>query len=371
MLIYYLWVNEMTAKEKVYLLKNINEKDFLIKRVNDYTLRFVQKGSCYDYYFSCPIYGQDGELINLEFKKKVTGELVYSGYNLKIYFQSNGDLIFEQESGVFTVKVMDKKFSTLFDGKLFFENCVIEPTYNGVIIKHKGEKCRFKIETDSKKSIEDKGGTVLLSGNHMDTFAMIIGLVGYADGKVTECSPHIQCYSEKEFYINVCCPNAAEISFEICAYCPKFIADTVVKQGDQNFSGPFSGVCCSYKDEEKRLLFRPTNILMHYLKNGQNNKITLYLPRLYGEKFVVRKLLNSWCSFRTTWQECPMYEDRTLDCMIEGDKITLDLTKEYGKNVVTGYGFMLKRKSEIEHIAVSTGDSLYFPYIIETKKQEV
>ena len=175
----------------------------------------------------------------------------------------------------------------------------------------------------------------------------------------------------KEFYINVCCPNAAEISFEICAYCPKFIADTVVKQGDQNFSGPFSGVCCSYKDEEKRLLFRPTNTLMHYLKNGQNNKITLYLPRLYGEKFVVRKLLNSWCSFRTTWQECPMYEDRTLDCMIEGDKITLDLTKEYGKNVVTGYGFMLQRKSEIEHIAVSTGDSLYFPYIIETKKQEV
>ena len=72
----------------------------------------------------------------------------------------------------------------LSDGKLIFENCIIEPTYNGVMIKHKGEECRFKIETDNEKRIEDKEGTVLLSGDHMDTFAMITGLVGFVGGKV-------------------------------------------------------------------------------------------------------------------------------------------------------------------------------------------
>lgn len=51
--------------------------------------------------------------------------------------------------------------------------------------------------------------------------------------------------------------------------------------------------------------------------------------------------------------------------------ITIDLTQEYGKNAVTGYGFMLRRQSDGEHIAVSTGDSLYFPYIIEIKQKEV
>ena len=89
--------------------------------------------------------------------------------------------------------------------------------------------------------------------------------------------------------------------------------------------------------------------------------------KLYGEKFVINKLLNSWCSFRTTWQDCPMYEDRALRYTSDGNNITIDLTQEYGKNAVAGYGFMLRRQSEGEHIAVSTGDSLYFPYIIEIK----
>ncbi|MFR3549784.1 MAG: hypothetical protein ACLTTW_06005 [Coprobacter sp.] len=309
----------------------------------------------------------DGELIDLEFRRKESGDLVYCGYNLKIYLQTNGELIFEQECGIFKVKLIDRKFLTLSDGKLIFENCIIEPTYNGVMIKHKGEECRFKIETDNEKRIEDKEGTVLLSGDHMDTFAMITGLVGFVGGKVIECRPRVQRYSKIEFYINVCSPNATDISFEISAYCPKFISDTVIKQEDCNFSGPFSGICCSYKDKEKRLLFRPTNTLTRYLKNEQNKSIVLYLPKLYGEKFVINKLLNSWCSFRTTWQDCPMYEDRALRYTSDGNNITIDLTQEYGKNAVAGYGFMLRRQSEGEHIAVSTGDSLYFPYIIEIK----
>lgn len=117
----------------------------------------------------------------------------------------------------------------------------------------------------------------------------------------------------------------------------------------------------------KGKLFRPTNTLTRYLKNEQNKSIVLYLPKLYGEKFVINKLLNSWCSFRTTWQDCPMYEDRALRYTSDGNNITIDLTQEYGKNAVAGYGFMLRRQSEGEHIAVSTGDSLYFPYIIEIK----
>lgn len=361
----------MTAKEKVCILKNITDNELLVKRINDYAMRFMREENIYDYFFSCPIYGMDGDLIDLEFQRKESGDLVYCGYNLKIYLQTNGELIFEQESGIFKVKLIDRKFLTLSDGKLIFENCIIEPTYNGVIIKHKGEECRFKIETDKEKRIEDKGGTVLLSGNHMDTFAMITGLVGFVGGKVIECRPRVQRYSKIEFYINVCSPNATDISFEISAYCPKFISDTVIKQEDCNFSGPFSGTCCSYKDKEKRLLFRPANTLMRYLKNEQNKSIVLYLPKLYGEKFVINKLLNSWCSFRTTWQDCPMYEDRILRYMIEGNNITIDLTQEYGKNAVTGYGFMLRRQSDGEHIAVSTGDSLYFPYIIEIKQKEV
>lgn len=66
-----------------------------------------------------------------------------------------------------------------------------------------------------------------------------------------------------------------------------------------------------------------------------------------------------------------MYEDRMLCYMIECNNIRIDLTQEYGKNVVAGYGFMLRRQSDGEHIAVSTGDSLYFPYIIEIKQKEV
>ena len=62
------------------------------------------------------------------------------------------------------------------------------------MIKHKGEECRFKIETDNEKRIEDKEGTVLLSGDHMDTFAMITGLVGFVGGKVIECRPRVQRY---------------------------------------------------------------------------------------------------------------------------------------------------------------------------------
>lgn len=90
----------MTAKEKVCILKNITDNELLVKRINDYAMRFMREEKIYDYFFSCPIYGMDGELIDLEFRRKESGDLVYCGYNLKIYLQTNGELIFEQECGI-------------------------------------------------------------------------------------------------------------------------------------------------------------------------------------------------------------------------------------------------------------------------------
>ena len=50
----------MTAKEKVCILKNITDNELLVKRINDYAMRFMREEKIYDYFFSCPIYGMDG-----------------------------------------------------------------------------------------------------------------------------------------------------------------------------------------------------------------------------------------------------------------------------------------------------------------------
>lgn len=68
----------MTAKEKVCILKNITDNELLVKRINDYAMRFMREEKIYDYFFSCPIYGMDGELIDLEFRRKESGDLVYN-----------------------------------------------------------------------------------------------------------------------------------------------------------------------------------------------------------------------------------------------------------------------------------------------------
>ena len=66
-----------------------------------------------------------------------------------------------------------------------------------------------------------------------------------------------------------------------------------------------------------------------------------------------------------------VYEDKDLEYSIEKNYLIIDLTCEYDKSAVTGYGFMLCGKEEDEQITVSTGDSLYFPYIIEINRREV
>ena len=43
----------MTAKEKVCILKNITDNELLVKRINDYAMRFMREEKIYDYFFSC------------------------------------------------------------------------------------------------------------------------------------------------------------------------------------------------------------------------------------------------------------------------------------------------------------------------------
>lgn len=358
----------MTAKEKICKLKKIDDKTIFVKRINDYSMRFIQGDNVYDYFFSCPVYGLDGNLIYLGFREQTDDNIYYCGYNVRIYLKK-GDLLFEQDSGIFKVRFIDQVFTGISAGNLIYDKCVVVPTFNGVMVKCLGEVCLIKIETDNEKNIVDKVGTLLLSGSTIDTFAMVVGLSSFYDQKVVECIPSIKRYSEKEFYIDVSATNAIGFSFEISAYCSKSICDTVIKQAHPDYSGPFSGIFCSYANNEKRLLFRPGNTLARILTSEQNKVIHAYLPRLRGVELGIKKILNSWCSFRTTWQNCPLYEDREIRYSVECDYFVIDLTKEYAKNSVPGYGFMLYGKNENKEIAISTGDSLYFPYIIEIKKE--
>lgn len=361
----------MTAKEKIYKLKQLNDRSVLTKRIGAYAFRLIQDGSVNDYFFSCPVYRLDGSLIYLGFREQLDGNILYTGYNVEIEFQKNGDLLFKQEKGIFKVSFTNQVFTDVVEGSLIYDNCKVVPTSNGIMVKCIGSSCRIKIETDAEKVIVDKEGTLLLSGRDIDTFAMAVGLFGVKDTKIVPCIPSISKYSGKEFYIELSAINANNFSFEISAYCPKSICDTVIKHVQPDYSGPFAGICYSSKDNEQRLLFRPDNALTRILKSTQNKTIRVYIPRLCGTEIGIKKILNPWCSFRTTWRNCPLYEDKDLEYSIEKNYLIIDLTYEYDKSAVTGYGVMLCGKKEDEQITVSTGDSLYFPYIIEINRREV
>ena len=105
------------------------------------------------------------------------------------------------------------------------------------------------------------------------------------------------------------------------------------------------------------------------MKGADNQSTYLYLPLLKNGRYVINKLLNRWCSFHSSWIDSPQYQDRNIQSKEEGNFIKVDLTSEYKKDVINGYGFVLRGNERLNPIMVSTGDSLYFPYIIEINKR--
>ena len=361
----------ITAIEKIKKFLSLEKGQYLIKKQGNQSLRIIQEDECLtDFYLSCPIFNKSGELIDLCFKPLGRG-YIFRGYNVTVFVQENGSLIFQQDRYTFRVEFIGLRFLEINDNRLVYDNCIIEATFNGVLVKKVNGNCFIKIEFDTGIQIDEKEGTILLSVDYMHTIAMAIGLIDERGNDIRECELKIQKYSTQDVYIMAGIKESKSVMFEISAYCKKLISDTVISQSNPTISSPYAGSVLTYSEEkfEKRLLFRPSNELYNVLKGADNQSTYLYLPLLKNGRYVINKLLNRWCSFHSSWIDSPQYQDRNIQSKEEGNFLKVDLTSEYKKDVINGYGFVLRGSERLNPIMVSTGDSLYFPYIIEINKR--
>lgn len=94
----------ITAIEKIKKFLSLEKGQYLIKKQGNQSLRIIQEDECLtDFYFSCPIFNKSGELIDLCFKPLGRG-YIFRGYNVTVFVQENGSLIFQQDRYTFRVE---------------------------------------------------------------------------------------------------------------------------------------------------------------------------------------------------------------------------------------------------------------------------
>ena len=356
------------------LLCDISTKS---KIMNRYGLISKSDNNMKAYYFSVPILSQTTKkIVNSKIEKR-EGVYYYNGSNCEVKVYNDRIMLCKGKEIIFLHFNAQKNIVLSEDGSyLKAEDIIFFPTFNGIIIKQRGNKAKIKMESTTQKDVKNNSKNFAFMQSKFEPVVTFNAM--FAENRYRDTFYNIMLHSNKitdnlyELELIASNENAFQLTYDINMYEPKLIQDTTVESknpcennayGNISFLGKSSclGIQFLYSRVDMEKMDLPTNIQI------LNVKIHIPYYTINGNDFRISVPVKRFCSFGSNWNNKIPYSNDVLLGIRNNGYITFDISKyvisKTGK-WNPNEGFVIK--SQGEHFSIiGTGDNYYTPQIIE------
>ncbi len=353
----------MDILAEIRKIRNEKELDINLQNSNPYRILINEKdGGLTAYYFSFPIYGEDKRIFKGMFVSTKKG-YEYNGINVQVTVVNN------------QLKLIANDEYVVID---FNKNVFIEPTINGIAVTSRVRELKLIIEGKRQKAVKENERFFALMETQHIPYLLVNGIVGRKLNEVYPLRIKSRKMSDVKYELSVSCDyEVEEIFFEINMHLQKMIYDTTInsKYPDQNnvFGGvSFLGESNEFGKESLYTRFDVAQLLDLSFYIIEDAK--LYMVKLNkGKKaeLIANKLLKTWCTFGMTWNKKVGVGQLLKSVRNEMDYEIIDV-KEVIYEMMRlrqprSPGFEIRNDRRRSVSAVATGDSYYYPQILEIK----
>ena len=356
------------------LLCDISTKS---KIMNRYGLISKSDNNMKAYYFSVPILSQTTKkIVNSKIEKR-DGVYYYNGSNCEVKIYNDRIMLCKGKEIIFLHFNAQKNIVLSEDGSyLKAEDIIFFPTFNGIIIKQRGNKAKIKMESTTQKDVKNNSKNFAFMQSKFEPVVTFNAM--FAENRYRDTFYNIMLHSNKitdnlyELELIASNENAFQLTYDINMYEPKLIQDTTVESknpcennayGNISFLGKSSclGIQFLYSRVDMEKMDLPTNIQI------LNVKIHIPYYTINGNDFRISVPVKRFCSFGSNWNNKIPYSNDVLLGIRNNGYITFDISKyvisKTGK-WNPNEGFVIQSRGDHFSI-IGTGDNYYTPQIIE------
>ena len=329
-------------------------------------------GSTTAYYFTAPIYRNDGKTAEVSFSYK-NGAAVMQGSGAKL---SARGCIVEMENGEGVCRLtLPYGIDNVSEEVLSCGTDKILPTTNGILYVGKlknGESLEFVMEAPKRFfNVRSNEKCVALMAERFKPYVSVsaIGTVNESGKVVAPAVIKWKSISGGKYLISIssALDNGEFVMFECNLYAPKLFQDTTVESNNPSVNNAFGSSAFIGRTElfgEQWLYMRPAEKIFKDLKDKSIKSVAVHFPVL-GRCEVpidVFGIERRFCSFGSNWEN--KVRPREMVCRSErkGNYISVDITKmltENGKLKAT-QGFILKSAEKSDGFTVIPTADNYF-----------
>ena len=329
------------------------------------------------YYFSTPIlYKSNNKPVKGNFQKK-ENFYYYKGSNCEVKIYDDYIILSNSKEKVFLYFDRRKNMFLSNDGSyLKSEDIILFPSFNGIIIKQRGNKVRLKMEISTHANVKSNSKYFSFMRSKFQPIVTFNAM--FAENRYRDIFCNIILHPKKitetlyEVELSVTGENTFQLTYDINMYEPKLIQDTTVESkmpkennayGNISFLGKSN--CCGTQIVYSRIdvskMDLPTNLKLDNVK--------LHIPyyAVNGNDFRISVPIKRFCSFGSNWDNKISYSNAALSGTRNNGYITFDISKyvisktgDWNPNE----GFVIQSRGEHFSI-IGTGDNYYTPQIIE------
>ncbi len=329
------------------------------------------------YYFTTPVFNQANFLVKPEFEKH--GDCYYyrdsGGGLIRIY---KDHMILSKDSDHISLTWNNKKSIFLSNARAYLktEDMMFFPTFNGIIIKHHGNKAKLTVTTSLPYDVRENSKYFAFMKSKFEPIITLNSM--FAENRYTDVFYGTVLHSRKitdtsfELEISSNSTEAFQLTYDIGLYEPKLTQDTTVESEhpqENNSYGNTAFLGNSTYYGTQILYSRIDESKINLPKNCKLDTVKLHIPyyTLNGTDFRISVPTKRFCSFGSTWNDRIPYSKTATSGTKNNGYISFDISKyviskqgEWKPNE----GFVLQSLGNHFSI-IGTGDNDYTPQIIE------
>ena len=329
------------------------------------------------YYFSTPIlYKSNNRPVRPQFQK-IADFYYFKGSNCEVKITDGCVTLYNDNEKIFLhlnesrSLVHSDDFSCLRN-----DSIMIFPSFNGIIIKHRTNKTKFKIESSCSSDIRNNTKYFAFMRSNFEPIVTVNAM--FAENRYRDVFYNVILNSRKitksAYDLELCsvCENSFQLTYEINMYEPKLIQDTTVESNHPNENNLFGDIAFLGKSSwcGNQFLYLRIDDSKIDLQNGLSiDKVRLHIPyyTTTAKNFRISVPMRRFCNFGSTWNNKIPYSNAISSGTKNNGYITFDISKyvisKAGKWTPCE-GFVLQ--SPGEHFSIiGTGDNYYTPQVLE------
>ena len=359
------------------LLYNIFNKS-KYKAINRYgIISQSNKDSIKAYYFSTPIlYKSNDKLVKAKFEKRES-YYYYQGSNCQAKIYDDRIVLCNDEKKIFLYFGAKQHMVLSYDASFLKSECAIFfPSFNGIIIKQRGNRTRLKVEISTLSDIKSNGKYFAFMNSEFEPIATFNAM--FAENRYRDVFYNIILHSRKitetlyDLELAATNENAFQLTYDINMYEPKLIQDTTVESNHPEENNAFGNISflgksthCGNQMLYSRIDVSKINIPKNWIIESAKIHIPYYM--VSDSDFRISVPQKRFCSFGSTWNNKIPYSFPILLGTKNNGYITFDISK-YAISKTGKWnpneGFVIQSRGEHFSI-IGTGDNYYTPQIIE------